>query len=274
MKRLLLKIFSLFALIFFLFTGCSEELTEYDLTPPSAPRDIETITGDNRVDIFWRASPEPDVAGYNVYVASSYDGKYELIGSTSDTYFVDYDARNGETYYYAVTAYDFNGNESDLSTDVVYDTPRPEGFNCSIFDFRRFPSTSAYSFANYSVVPYNSNDADFFFENDDGTFYLNVWEDTDVQDMGETNDIYDVTQAPLANWVPLKDGENIKYVRAIEGHTYVIWTWDNHFAKVRISLITPERMVFDWAYQTVEGNPELKVKKDVERKPHSQVNKM
>ena len=29
----------------------------------------------------------------------------------------------------AVAAYDFNGNESELSYDVIYSTPRPEGFN-------------------------------------------------------------------------------------------------------------------------------------------------
>ncbi len=45
---------------------------------------------------------------------------------------------------------------------------------------------------------------------------------------------------------------------AIVGHTYVFWTWDNHFAKIRISSITPDRMVFDWAYQLVEGEIMLK----------------
>jgi hypothetical protein len=38
----------------------------------------------------------------------------------------------------------------------------------------------------------------------------------------------------------------------------VFWTWDNHFAKIRISSITNERMVFDWAYQLVEGETMLK----------------
>ena len=59
-------------------------------------------------------------------------------------------------------------------------------------------------------------------------------------------------------WVPLKQGENVKYTKAIIGNTYVIWTWDNHYAKVRVKTLLSERVVFDWAYQLVEGNRELK----------------
>lgn len=76
--------------------------------------------------------------------------------------------------------------------------------------------------------------------------------------MGSTKDIWDISYAPTSGWVPLYQGENVKYVEAKVGNTYVIWTWDNHYAKIRISNITPERMVFDWAYQLVEGNRELK----------------
>jgi hypothetical protein len=70
--------------------------------------------------------------------------------------------------------------------------------------------------------------------------------------MGPTVDIYDIEIAPVSGW------STVKFVEAILGHTYVIWTWDNHFAKVRISSMTDERVVFDWAYQLVEGEPLLK----------------
>ncbi len=255
----------------FLFAGCSSEVMEFDNIPPSPPRNIVSVTGDNCVDLYWDASPERDVAGYNIYVSDSYNGKYTLIGNTEYNYYTDYDAVNGETYYYAVTAYDFNGNESELSTDVVYDTPRPEGFGQAIFDFHRFPENAGYSFSNYAVTAFNSDYADFFFDNDSGYYYLDVWEDTDIQDMGKTNSIYDISQAPLSGWVTLQQGDNIKYVEAIEGHTYVIWTWDNHFAKIRISLITPQRIIFDWAFQTAEGNPELKAKTAAVRTVHKNV---
>ncbi len=241
-----------------LLNGCRKFDHFYDDTPPSAPRNVYTVTGDNRVDIYWDKNYEHDVSGYNIYYSYSYDGKYNLIGSTEDNYFVDRGAKNGDTYYYAVTAYDYEGNESDLSNDVVYDTPRPEGFNQAIFDYNISKNNSGYNFNKYLVLPYNDKDADIFFEQYNNIYYLNVWEDSDIQDMGSTRDIWDITKAPLTGWVPKNPNDNIKYVEAKVGHTYVIWTWNNHFAKVRIKSITSGRMVFDWAYQLAEGNPELK----------------
>ncbi|MCS7053818.1 MAG: hypothetical protein NZM09_08790 [Ignavibacterium sp.] len=234
-----------------LFHSCGN-LPAEDETPPAPPKGVRVINGDKKAEITWRRNSENDVAGYNVYYSYSYDGKYTLIGSTTSNSFIDAGIRNGIKYYYAVTAYDYNDNESDLSEDVVYAVPRPEGFNQSIFDFRRFPNSSGYSFSKYSVVKYDSDDADFFFENYQGTYYLVVYDDTDIIDMGPTVDIYDIQFAPDSGWSPTKD--EIAKV----GHTYVIWTWNNHFAKIRVKNITPERIVFDWAYQTVKGERMLK----------------
>ena len=259
MKKIL-KPTALFAALLFVLNACDDAYVYIDNVPPAAPTNIYTVTGDNRVDLMWDHSRDDDVAGYNIYFSYDYDGTYELIGNTNDNYFIDYNARNGVTYYYAVTAYDFNNNESELSSDVVYDTPRPEGFNQAIFNFRVFPETAGYCFSDYLVTPYDDLKADFFFENFDGTFYLNVWDDTDIQDVGPTNDIYDITVAPVSGYIPLIDGDNVKYTEAIPGHTYVIWTWDNHFAKVRVSRITNDRAVFDWAYQLLEGEVELKMR--------------
>lgn len=252
MKNILKLIAALTILVYF--TGCGVNEPEYviDTIPPVAPTGVKVLNGDNRVDIYWTENRDPDLAGYNIYYSDSYDGKYYIIGSSAYNYYVDYDAINGEKYFYAVAAYDFNGNESDLSIDVVYATARPEGYDQAIFDFRQFPNNSGYSFALASVVAYDSLDVDFFFENYQGDFYLDVWDDTDIQDMGPTNDIYDIPFAPTSGWSTTKDES------AIAGHTYVIWTWDNHFAKIRISQITNERVVFDWAYQLVEGERQLK----------------
>jgi hypothetical protein len=244
-----------------LFAACNvnDPNLHHDYTPPSPPSGIEVLNGDNRVDIYWNDNYEDDLAGYNVYYSYSYDGKYTLLGSTQSNYFTDWGPANGVTYYYAVTAYDYNGNESDLSYDAAYATPRPEGFNQAIFDYNNFPENSGYSFANYSVVPYDDQSSDFFFENYNGDFYLDVWDDSDIQDMGHTSDIYDITYAPSSGW------NSSKYEPAIVGHTYVIWTWDNHFAKVRVKSITDQRVVFDWAYQLVEGNKELKANPKTKR---------
>lgn len=229
---------------------------------PDPPTGVYSINGDNRVDIFWNASRDRNVAGYNVYYSNSYDGKYTRIGTTVSDYYTDFGAKNGRTYYYAVASYDYDGNESDLSQENVYNTPRPEGMNQVIFDYKKFPNNSGYDFSNYSVTNYQDKNTDFFFENSNGIFYLVVWDDTDIQDLGKTTDIYDISEAPLKGWSPTKD------TTAVLGHTYVIWTWDNHYAKIRVKNITNERVTFDWAYQTVEGNQALKRGAvPVERKP-------
>jgi hypothetical protein len=265
MKKLI-KISILLMILFYL-SGCDVNEPEYvvDYIPPVVPTGVEVVVGDDRIDLYWNENRDPDLAGYNIYFSYSYDGEYHIIGSSPYNYFIDEEAVNGNKYYYAVTAYDYNGNESDLSLDVIYATARPEGFNQAIFDFRRFPNNSGYSFPLYSVVAFDSIDVDFFFENYEGTFYLDVWDDTDIQDMGPTDNIYDIPYAPTTGWSSTKD------VFAKVGHTYVIWTWDNHYAKIRVSNITNERVVFDWAYQIVEGERQLKPTANGSREPLEKV---
>lgn len=246
-----------------LFVGCEDyHSTHYsDYQAPAPPTGLKVVNGDNRADLSWTRNREGDLSGYNVYFSWSYDGRYELIGTTRSNYFIDSDARNGQKYYYAVTAFDNNGNESELSYELIYAAPRPEGFNRAIFDYRNFPNNSGYYFAGYSVRPYDDLNTDFFFENYNGTFYLNVWQDSDIQDLGPTYDIYDIGYAPTSGWSTTKD------VIAKVGRTYAIWTWDNHYAKIRIKTITNERVVFDWAYQLIAGERALKPLMNKERKP-------
>lgn len=255
----------------FLFTYCNHHVDNYDNTPPTSPENVETFVGDNLVEITWSENRERDIAGYNVYYALSYYGDYELIGNTNGNYFIDYEAVNGELYYYGVAAYDHDGNESELSYDMVYGVARPEGMNQTVFNYLRFPDIAGYDFSEYLVVPFDAYDdeisADLFFENYEGDFYLNVWDDTDIQDMGFTESFLDITYAPLSGWVPIMPDENVKYTLAEVGHTYVIWTWDNHYAKIRVKSISNERIVFDWAYQLLEGEQQLKTNRNsTERK--------
>lgn len=248
---------TLFALL--LVAGC-EELHEIDTVPPAAPRGIRTVSLDNAVEIQWLENTEPDVAGYKIWVSDQFDGRYELLATTNDTRFLDVGARNGVTSYYALSAYDFERNESELSTDVAYDTPRPEGYNVLLAEYRFDPTRGGYDFSTYSVGYYNDDYTDLFFEYSSGRAWLLVWDDTDVQDMGYTGSIDEISSAPVNGWAPSKSAE------AIPGHTYVVWTWDDHYAKVRVREVTSSRVVFDWAYQTALGNTELRQHKPVPRR--------
>src|SRR5439155_1027532 len=140
----------------------------------------------------------------------------------------------------AVTAFDDNGNESSLSKDLAYDTPRPEGYNVILKDYRSSPNLAGYDFSTFSVGPYDDKYTDVYFEYYNGEYYLDVWTDSDIQDMGYTTSLSDIGAAPTSGWSPTRDS------RVITGHTYVVWTWDNHFAKIRINAVSAARVDFDW----------------------------
>ncbi|MBA7715365.1 D-inositol-3-phosphate glycosyltransferase [subsurface metagenome] len=159
-----------------------------------------------------------------------------------------------QTYYYAITAFDYDGNESDLSYELAYDTPRPEGYNEQIFDYTEYPDYAGWDFSTYSVVAYDNPVCDFYYGYDDfnEAFYFYIGHTGGlIQDFGYTESLDEITYAPEYGW------SSTGIVEAILGHTYIIWTWDNHFAKFRVSSIGSNYVVFDWAYQVDPGNPEL-----------------
>lgn len=232
--------------------GCHDWMHHPDMNPPSPPAGLRTATGDDFIELFWDDNREPDLDGYNVYVSSSYDGRYEYIGTTDEPYYLDDGARNGTLYYYAVSAFDYDGNESDLSDDVAYDIPRPEGYDVLLYNAVISPAQSAYDFSRYAVVSIDDAYADIYFVSGNGSAVMRVDSDTDIQDMGPTSSVLAIGTAPLDGWAP--DHE----VRLYAGHTYVVWTWDDHYAKFRVSALSPGRLVFDWAYQLAPSTRLLK----------------
>jgi hypothetical protein len=196
---------------------------------------------------------------------------YEIATTTSDGY-VDRNVVNGNTYFYAITAVDETGYESDLSYEDVFDTPRPEGYNVRVYDREVNPTASAFDFDIHAVTDINDSEADVWFlyeileDNDhnpiDSAFFIIVKDDwTDLQDFGYTESLDDVTWAPADGWSALG------YSEIIPGHTYIVWTWDDHFAKLRVTDIShPGGWIkFDWAYQPSDDNEmkyELKVLPD------------
>jgi len=238
----------------FSLAGCVNEFADNE--PPDVPGGLSSVTGDEEVMLTWYASTEPDLAGYRVYRSLTESGPYYEIGNTNLDYFLDCGLANGQTYYYAISAFDLNGNESTLSYEIVYDTPRPEGFNQNLLDFSAYPAYSGWNFSSYSVVPYNSSSCDFYYgyDNMNEAYYFYIGRPGGlIQDFGYTESLDDITYAPEDGW------SLTGIVEAILGHTYVIWTWDNHFAKIRVTAIGTNCIFFDWAYQIDPGNPELSI---------------
>ena len=88
-------------------------------TPPSTPPPPSPSTGN--VTLTWTANGEPDLAGYKIYVGMV-SGTYNYPGSAFVTGKVtSYTVPNlpkGQTYVFAMSAYDSAGNESVLSAEV------------------------------------------------------------------------------------------------------------------------------------------------------------
>ncbi len=101
-----------------------------DNTPPFAPTNLAvTATAGGPIQLTWTASPEADLAYYNIYRATSSGGQnyslptYQVSAGT--TTYTDTTTTNGVTYYYVVRAQDAAGNietntfEASAATSVT-----------------------------------------------------------------------------------------------------------------------------------------------------------
>jgi hypothetical protein len=90
-----------------------------DLRPPSAPNGL-TVTdeGNGEVSLSWNAVS--GAASYNLYRSPLSGGGWVRVNASAltATNFTDTGLRNGQTYYYVVTAIDNHGNESDYSNEA------------------------------------------------------------------------------------------------------------------------------------------------------------
>lgn len=233
-----------------LLAGCTVNEFSPDYVAPSVPRGIFTSAGDNVIDVYWDPVPEYDVASYRVYASDRYNGRYEFIGSTSGTYFPDYGAANGLTYFYGVSAVDYSGNESPLGLDEYMSVARPEAYGVRLSNVRVNQELAGFGFATAQVLPWDLVATDIYYDYDQGVPYMVAY--GDIQDLGPTRDLRDVPIAPDGGWSPMRE------VILRRGYTYVVWTEDNNFAKFRVVDVRPDAVIFDCAYQLQSGNPLLK----------------
>ncbi len=103
----------------------SPEDNPFNETPPAAPVNLNAMSHDTLVGLYWDANLEPDLAGYNVYRASPDSPDFVKVNTALVTrnQFSDRDVINGDIYEYVVTAVDVSQNESDMSHEVTA-TPR------------------------------------------------------------------------------------------------------------------------------------------------------
>jgi fibronectin type 3 domain-containing protein len=94
-------------------TGCGAESSQVSY------KVVIQATANHVVDLTWKASTSPNIAGYNVY--RSLDGAtWKRINTSliASTLYADSTVANGTTYYYAATAVDISGLESSKTATV------------------------------------------------------------------------------------------------------------------------------------------------------------
>ncbi len=70
--------------------------------------------------LVWDASPNSLLGGYNVYIGTESRVYGNPIDVSTNTEYVFTNLSGNERMYFAVTAYDVDGNESFYSEEVVY----------------------------------------------------------------------------------------------------------------------------------------------------------
>ncbi len=262
MKKLYLV--ALIAIMGLSMVGCEDDCVTCNVANPvpATPQGVYSVTGDEAVYIYFNGIYETDVKEYWIYYSEEPTENYQHIATVPAESnpnldlliyeYVDDDVDNGTTYYYAVAAVDHANQVSELSAEAVFDTPRPDGV-VTLFPNHLEPSTSGFNLETQTVVYDTSTIADVFVDVVEGTYFINVTaENIDIQDLGYTADFDEIGWAPGYGW------SNLGFIELVPEHTYVIWTADDHFAKMRLLAINGSgSATFEWAYQTVESLPEL-----------------
>jgi len=238
--------------------GCEDEDPVVVDAPPFPPDGVFSVTGDGVVSVYWNSNQENDLAGYAVYRSTEDPGPYFFLNevSPSQTYYDDFDVNNGETWFYAVTAFDTRNQESELSRETVFDTPRPEGFNLVLVELGQNPSQAGYDFSSLSNLAQAAtlSTTDIYFDNVAGVNYVrSARAGVDIQDYG-------VIELPAVDWAPDTGWAPSGQAEAIVGHSYIVRVISQgatNWAKFEVTSVGANSLTMDWAYQAVPNNPEL-----------------
>lgn len=97
-----------------------------DDSAPAAPTDLSgSATFVGSVELTWSPSVDEDVKEYTVYRSTTSGSGYEELITTSSTEYTDTTTETDQTYYYAVTATDYSGNESAKSEELEINVVHP-----------------------------------------------------------------------------------------------------------------------------------------------------
>ncbi len=240
--------------------------------PPPVPDAVEAVALDNAVYLRWSENSASDdgFVAWRVYYAGDDGDQY--LGDTDSPGFIDLLAENGSTATYYVTAVDHHGHESDASA-LVESTPRPDYTSEIMYPFESNPEASGFRFqetdAVEAVMDGDDPDRHFRIEVDSaglwfvpgpGAFIHPTRRATSALKCGPGADP-DCTSWERAPTSGYKSSD----VRLEGGYTYMFHVPGDD-GKMRYGAVRASHsggcqeghiVIFDWAFQTQAGNPEL-----------------
>jgi len=189
-------------------------------------------------------------------------------GTTVSDAFLIGNLTNGVTHCFAVSAISHDGHESTWSNARV-DTPRLDAKSILIYVAESRADSAVFVFndealAKFGVVaPTTRADADFVVNRQaDGSVWLTpgrIGSAVRAYSAASIGDLTIIDRAPVS-------GFQTTAVQAQPGFGYVFRLDEangTHYAAMRVQYATKDFIVFDWAYQTGVGNPELSAGKPI-----------
>ncbi|MEO7933317.1 MAG: LamG-like jellyroll fold domain-containing protein [Chthoniobacterales bacterium] len=104
-------------------SAASVQASATPLAPPAAPAGLTATASNATVTLAWSAAS--GATSYNIKRSDTSGSGYELVGTTSDTGYVDTDVVNGAPYYYVISAQNAvgEGADSTQATATPVDVP-------------------------------------------------------------------------------------------------------------------------------------------------------
>ena len=237
-----------------------------------APLGLRTISLNTAIQLAWNGNAVDALHGafdhYRVY-STTYDGtrgvctsNWVLEGTTASDGFLAGNLVNGVSRCFAVSTITRDGHESPWS-DARLDTPRFDARNVLVYARDTRPDSAGFLFLDETshalgvVAGTVRADLDFTIErHSDGSLWITPARSGSTVALYSTQPVLELTSIDLAPSTGF--AATALPVRQGFGYVFKLQKTDGvHFAAMRVAFATADYVVFDWAYQSAIGNPEL-----------------
>lgn len=179
--------------------SCSDDTTQPDTIPPDTPQNFTLLGGgDGQARFRWTKSTDSDLLFYRLYRGVNTPLLLDTLVETNQTEYLDQFLSYDSTYYYALSAVDYNDNESSLTHTIDVQplnisAPLPPTF-LIVNAFNNTIENRKY--INLSWLPPSAGDLSYFkiyrdtspeFNADNSTFVDSTYLGTYYDNLAETN---------------------------------------------------------------------------------------